>query len=179
MQETADWIKHWNDIADAAVSAVLFFVLIVLVVRVFGKRTTAQFNNFDWIINITIGSLAASGILLDSVPALRAVAAILVMVMLQFMLTWLTVRSDVVSRIVKASPTLLFHKGEYVRKAMKRSRISEEEICSTLREHGMVNSDVNWVILESDGTMTVIPKQDVELSDAATMANVERPARIE
>ncbi len=90
MRETADWIKSWNDIGDAVLSALLFYVVIVVMVRIVGIRSTAQLNNFDWIINVTVGSIAASGILLDSVPALRAVAAIISLAALQFTLTWLT-----------------------------------------------------------------------------------------
>ncbi len=178
MEHQADWIKNWGEILDAAVSAVLFYFLIVAMVRIFGKRSTAQLNNFDWIINITVGSLAASGILLTSVPALRAAVAILTIMVLQFMLTWLTIRSRRVARLVKVSPTLLFHKGEYLHDAMRRSRISEEEVCSALREHGVARKDANWVILETDGQMTVIPKQDVTLAEADTMGNVERPPQL-
>ena len=156
----------------------LFYVLIVILVRAFGKRSTAQLNNFDWIINITVGSLAASGILLDSVPALRATVAIVVIMILQFILTWLALRSKIVARLVKASPTLLTHKGQYIRSALRETRVSEEEICSALREHGLATNDANWVVLESDGRLTVIPRQDIKLEEADTMGNVERPKEL-
>ena len=178
MVETSDWIKSWNDIGDAALSAVLFYALIVVAVRLFGKRSTAQLNNFDWIINITVGSLAASGILLDSVPALRATVAIVVIMALQFLMTWLVLRYEFVANLVKASPTLLTHKGVFLKSAMRSTRVSEEEILSVLREHGMVTNDANWVVLETDGRMTVIPKNEIELEDAQTMVNVERPGQL-
>jgi uncharacterized membrane protein YcaP (DUF421 family) len=47
-----------------------------------------------------------------------------------------------------------------------------------LREHGVARKDANWVILETDGRMTVIPKQDVALAEADTMGNVERPPHL-
>ena len=178
MTESADWIKDWNEIADTVLSAILFYFLIVVLVRVFGKRSTAQLNNFDWIINITVGSLAASGILLESVPVVRAAAAILTIMVLQFILTWLVIRVGAISRMVKASPTLLFHKGEYLQDTMRRARISKEEICSALREHGLADADANWVILETNGQMTVIPKQDIDLPQAVALDNVERPERL-
>ena len=179
MTDTADWIGSWNDIADTVLSAVLFYFVIVVVVRLAGKRSTSQLNNFDWIINVAVGSLAASGILLDSVPALRAVAAIITISVLQYALTKLVQKFDRVARIVKASPTMLTHKGEFLHEAMDRTRISEEEICSILREHGLTDADdANWVILETDGRLTVIPRQELALGDANTMANVEAPQSI-
>ena len=178
MSETADWFNNWNDIIDTALSAVLFYILIIVLVRVFGKRSTAQLNNFDWIINITVGSLAASGILLDSVPALRATVAIVVIMILQFILTWVVLRYKFVAHLVKASPTLLTHKGQYIDSALRKTRISREEICSALREHGLATNDANWVVLETDGRLTVIPKQDIELDEADAMGNVERPKQL-
>lgn len=178
MQETIDWFKNWNDVIDTALSTVLFYILIVILVRVFGKRSTAQLNNFDWIINITVGSLAASGILLDSVPALRATVAIVVIMILQFILTWVVIRSKFAAHLVKASPTLLTHKGQYIHSALRETRISKEEICSALRQHGLAKNDANWVVLETDGRLTVIPKQDIELDEPNAMGNVDRPPQL-
>lgn len=180
MSETADWIKNWNDIGDTVLSAILFYILIVAAVRIFGKRSTAQLNNFDWIINITVGSLAASGILLDSVPAIRATLAILTIMVLQFCMTWLALRYRWVSRIIKASPTLLTHRGDYLEATMRKTRVSHAEICAVLREHGIAEVEgANWVILETDGQLTVIPKSPIELDEASSMCNVERPRELQ
>lgn len=176
MEDTKDWVKNWSDVGDAALSAILFYVLIVALVRLLGNRSTAQLNNFDWIINVTVGSLAASGILLDSVPALRAAAAILTIMVLQFLSTYLVMRFDWMARIIKTSPTLLTHNGEFLQDSMRKTRVSEEEICSVLRQHGIARrEDMSWVVLETDGTLTVIPKNQLDLDDADTMCDVDRP----
>lgn len=57
---------------------------------------------------------------------------------------------------------------------MRKSRVSKEEIFSTLREHSMTSLDeANWIILKNDGQLTVIPRQDLKLTDTGTMASVE------
>lgn len=175
MTDASDWIISWADVADAALSAVLFYVLIVLVVRIVGKRATAQLNSFDWIINITVGSLAASGILLDSVSAARGAAAIVVIALLQVILTFLIQRLPWLSDIVKARPTMLVHKGRYIEKALRKTRVSKPEICGALRQHGLTRiEDATWVILETDGSMTVISGGDGEFGSATALGNVER-----
>lgn len=174
MNERQDWVMSWNEIGDAVLSAILFYILIVVAVRLFGKRSTAQLNNFDWIINITVGSLAASGILLETVPVVRAALAILTIMSLQFAMTWMALRYDRISNLIKASPTLLTHRGEYLEDAMRKTRISHEEICAVLREHGIAElKEANWVVLETDGKLTVIPKKELDLRNASTMSNVE------
>ena len=57
---------------------------------------------------------------------------------------------------------------------MRETRISEDEIRSILREHGMTDkNEANWVILETDGRMTVIPRKDISLNRADAMQGVE------
>ncbi len=164
-----------GEIFDTALSALLFYILIVAMVRMVGKRATAQLNNFDWIVNITVGSLAASGILLKNVPALRAVGAISVIALLQVFITILARRVSWVSKLVKAEPTLLVDKGTYLQPALRKTRIAEEEVCAALRSHGLARvDDASWVILETDGQMSVIPKTSIEIDEASTMGDVHR-----
>ena len=165
----------WVRTAEVAASAFLFYVLIVVMARIVGKRTTSELNNFDWIINVAVGSLAASGILLENVASLDAVAAIVVLAFCQYITTQAVQRSRTIANIVKAEPTLLTHKGNFLRDAMKRTRISEEEINTALRRNGLTcNADANWVILETNGTLSVIPQSEVSWEEAEALSNVER-----
>tara|TARA_A100001391_G_scaffold204318_1_gene199569 strand:- start:1299 stop:1844 length:546 start_codon:yes stop_codon:yes gene_type:complete len=168
--------SSWPRIAEVAANALLFYILIVVMVRVVGKRTTSELNNFDWIINVVVGSLAASGILLSNVASLDAIAAIIVLATCQYVTTMMVQRSKTIANIIKAKPTLLTHKGTYLRDAMKRTRISEEEINTALRRNGITeNGDANWVVLETNGELSVIPRQDVRWKDAKALSAVHAP----
>ena len=165
--------SSWERLATIAVGALFFYFVIVSLVRLLGKRTTSQMNNFDWIITIAVGSLAASGILLKNVTLLDAFFAIAMLGLLQWMTTWLVIRSNLVARLVKAEPTLLTHKGRFLEDAMKRTRVSREEILSTLRAEGITDCDgANWVILETNGEMSVIPRQEMSIEDVDTLEGV-------
>ena len=92
-------------------------------------------NNFDWIISSATGSLAASEILLKNVAIADAVVAIAMLSALQYVTTWLVLKSDRFSGLVKAHPTLLTHRGEFLTDVMKAGRVSEKEIIAVLRSH--------------------------------------------
>ena len=180
MTESLNIWSSWQRVVEISANALLFYILIVVMVRLVGKRTTSEFNNFDWIINVAVGSLAASGILLRNVASVDAIAAIVVLATCQFVTTKLVMRSDDVANVVKAEPTLLTHKGKYLRDAMARTRISEEEIKTALRAAGITtNSDANWVVLETNGTMSVIPRQDVQWDDADALSDVNCPEELQ
>ena len=160
-------------IVSTGFSAVVLFVVIVLLIRMLGKRATGQMSNFDWIVSVTVGSLAASGILLKEVSLADAVLAIAVLGVLQWSTAWLAARSEWFEKLVRAKPRLLVHKGRLLEEDMRRERISRHEIFAYLRANGYVGpEEANWVVLENDGTMTVIPRQDAGFDDAGLLDDV-------
>lgn len=179
MPDTINVWSSWIRLAEISVNAVLFYILIIVMVRIVGKRTTSQLNNFDWIINVAVGSLAASGILLRNVASVDAMIAIAVLAACQYGTTHLVQRSKLVASAVKAEPTLLTHKGKFLRDAMERTRISEEEIKTALRRNGLTeNAGANWVVLEPNVELSVIPRQDVTWENAEALADVSAPPNL-
>jgi uncharacterized membrane protein YcaP (DUF421 family) len=62
---------------------------------------------------------------------------------------------------------------------MKRTRITEEEIKSALREHGITKNDgANWVVLETNGNLSVVPRQEIKWEEAETLSDVRAPNRM-
>jgi len=171
--DVSTWFNSWERLWSVGQGTVFFFVFIVVLIRISGKRTTSQMNNFDWIVLVAIGSLASSGILLENVSIADAGFAIVLLAFLQWLTTWLVIRSDRFANLIKPSPRMLTHKGKLLEGPMRKERISRHEIEAVLRGQGFTAlSDANWVILESDGSMTVIPKQDADLSDVDLMRSV-------
>ena len=176
MTQTIDtWFNSLDRLESVAISAVLFYLLIILMTRLVGKRTTGQMNNFDWLVTVAVGSLAASGILLKDVSIADAVLAIVILFGLQWLTTWLVLHSEFVRRVIKARPRMLLHKGEIQKQALRSERISEAEIYTALREQGFANlEDANWVIIENNGKITVIPRDSMSLEEADLMQDVMR-----
>ena len=175
MDETIEtWFNSPERLQSVAVGAVVFYLIIIIMARLTGKRTTGQMNNFDWLVTVAVGSLAASGILLRDVSIADAALAIIIIFALQWLTTWLVLRSPFMCRLIKPKPRLLLDKGGMLKDAMHKERISEAELYTAMREEGLVNlEEANWVILENNGKMTVIKRRDVELEDAKLMENVE------
>ena len=174
MEQNIDtWFNSLDRLSSIAIGAVVFYLLIVLMTRLVGKRTTGQMNNFDWLVTVAVGSLAASGILLKDVSIADAALAICIMFALQWLTTWLVLRSPLICRMVKARPRLLLHQGEILKEALRKERISEAEIYTALREQGLANlDDASWVILENNGKMTVIQRGSAQLESAELMQDV-------
>ena len=162
----------FGDIIRILISAPLMYFAVVCFIRLSGKRSTSQMNNFDWVVTVALGSLVGSGIILADVTITEALLAIGLLLFMQWCLTSLIVRSRFVADLAKAEPRLLVENGQILKRAACKERISEREIKSAVREAGLISlSDVQWVILETDASLTVLPKKDYSPQNDA-LANV-------
>lgn len=142
-----------------ALTAVMIYVLIVLVTKVSGKRSTSQLNNFDWIVTVMIGSLGASTILLKDIPFIEGATSILVLYLLQFLVTKYASISPVFSNFILSEPRIVFYQGQFLPDAMQAERLTRQEIECAMRSEG-INSfdDIEAIVFESDAKLTIIPK---------------------
>ena len=157
------FFDSWPALAKALLAAPILYALVVAGVRLTGKRTTGQMNNFDWIVTVAMGSITASGIVIDDVSLSEAGGAIAVLLALQWAITRLTLRSGKLDDFVKAEPALLVHEGRLLKDAMRRERITKDEVVAKLRGKGIAKlSDVSALILENDGTFSVLRRDDTQ-----------------
>ena len=109
---------------------------------------------------VALGSAFATVVLDKSVPLAEGVVAFAVLIALQYVITWLSVRVRWVRALVKSEPTLLVSDGAYLDAAMSAQRVTREEVEAALREQGVSGIEtVACVVLETDGTLSVIPER--------------------
>ena len=150
-----------KDAANILVATPLLYVTVIVLVRFSGKRTTSQMNGFDWVVTVATGSLVASGILPGGSSAIESILAITLLVALQWLVTLGVSRSAAVQSAVKATPRLLLRNGEFLREAMLHERVSEAEVRAQVRASGHTRiEDVEWVILETDASLSVALETD-------------------
>lgn len=151
------FFDNWYGLLRILAVAPIAYLVLILALRVSGKRTLSKMNAFDFIVTVALGSTLASTITSETVALVEGILALAMLITLQFIITWLSVRSPTVSRLVKAEPSLLYHNGRYIDPEMKRSRITESEVQAAIREQGHGSMDqVAAVILETDGTFSVV-----------------------
>ncbi|WP_051241587.1 DUF421 domain-containing protein [Azohydromonas australica] len=147
----------WMPLARILVLGTLAYAALVLLLRVTGKRTLSKLNAFDLIVTVALGSTLATVLLSKDVALAEGLTALALLVLLQGALTWLSVRSPRVSRLVKSEPSLLFLEGRFLQGAMKRERVTEDELRSAVRQQGIGRlEEVAAVVLETDGSLNVI-----------------------
>ena len=171
-------------IGRVVIVGVLAYVSLVLLLRVSGKRTLSKLNAFDFVVTVALGSTLATVLLSKDVALAEGVTAFALLIALQFVITWASARSGTVRRLVKSEPALLFFHGDFLRDAMRRERVTEDELRAAVRASGVASlEDVAAVVLETDSNLTVIRRSGACETDAhrppfpehSTLAGVPPP----
>ena len=153
--------SDWSTLGRIIIVGTLAYISLVVLLRVTGKRTLSKMNAFDLIVTVALGSTLATVLLSKDVALVDGVVAFALLIGLQFVITWLSVRSPTVSRLVKATPTLLLYRGEVLHGALRRARVVEAEVLAAVRESGyLALEQVEAVVLETDGTFSVIKRSE-------------------
>ena len=154
---------------------IMAYLSLILILRVSGKRTLTKMNAFDLIVTVALGSILASIMTSKDITLAQGITAFMTLVILQFILTKLSYSSSSFSKLVKSNPALLFYQGEFLREQLKKERILEIEIYQAIRSSGHASLDeVQAVILETDGTLSVISNSDqADLKESALFTAVD------
>ena len=159
MDEATFFFGGWEPVARILVVGTLAYIALVVLLRVTGKRTLAQMNAFDFIITVALGASFGRILTARNVALLEAVTAFALLITLQYLVTWLQVRSPAFARTITAPPALPYYDGRLLTDTLQRERVTEAEVETALREHGVGSySEVTAVILESNGRFAVIKK---------------------
>ncbi|WP_243418067.1 DUF421 domain-containing protein [Actinomycetospora cinnamomea] len=147
------------------------YAFLVVLLRVSGKRTLAKLNAFDLVVTVALGSTLATILLSTDVAWAEGAVALALLVGLQFVVAWATTRWPSSRSAVTAAPTLLLHRGEVLDDALRAHRVSRGELRQAVRASGSGDlSQVGAVVLESDGTLSVVTASS--LGDASALADV-------
>lgn len=151
------WFESWESLTAVLVKGVLAYAFIVFVLRVTGKRTLSKMNAFDLIVTVALGSTLATVLLSADVTLANGAAALALLVVLQYVVTWLSVRVPFFQQVIKAEPRLLFHRKQFLEAAMRKERVTREELLAAARSQGISSiDDVSSIVLETDGSLSVL-----------------------
>lgn len=149
--------------------AFILYFLIVLVMRMMGKRQIAQMQPFELVITILIAELAATPMENSAIPLISGVIPILTLLSIQVLVSFISLKSEIFREIVCGRPSILIDKGRIVQSEIRRLRINMNDLLEQLRSKDYPNlSDVEYAILETNGQLSILPKSDkrqVNVSD--------------
>ena len=150
------FFESWYNVGRTVTLSIIGFAALMILLRVSGKRTLSKLNAFDFVFVVAVGSVFASTIISKDITLVEGVAAMATLIAIQVIMAELAARFPIAERIINGEPTLLLSRGKFIPRALRKERITEEEVRGAIRANGVNRvEDVDAVILENDGTLSV------------------------
>ena len=138
---------------------IILYFYIVLVYRLMGKKEVGKLSIIDLIVSILIAELAAMSIESTDRSIFVSIVPILVLVIIQIVLSYVSLKNEKVRKIIDGNPTTIIKEGKIKFNEMAKLRYSLEDLITQLREQGIKSiEEVDYAILENNGKLSVFQK---------------------
>ncbi|MBQ8687854.1 MAG: DUF421 domain-containing protein [Ruminococcus sp.] len=141
------------------IRSILLYIVVVFSVRLMGKRQLGELQPSELVITILISNIATLPLENPSIPLLMGVLPILVLVCFEVIISWLTLKSKGLRRLISGSPKIVIRDGKIAQKTMRDLRLTVDDLLMALRSNQIFTpEEVQFAIVETTGTISVYPK---------------------
>lgn len=145
---------------DIVIRATVAFCFIFLLVRIVGRRELNSLEPFDLIMLVVLGDLVQQGVTQQDNSVTGLILAAGTIGVLTVIVSWLSWRFRRLRVVLEGEAVIIVQDGNVIQRNIDVNRITREEIASAARQQQVESiSDIRWAVLETDGQITVIPKQ--------------------
>ena len=141
--------------------SIVLYIIVLIVMRLMGKREIGQLQPFELAISIMIADLATIPMTEIGIPIFNGIIPILGLLLMHLIISIINLKSLKGREIICGKPTILIYRGKIDEKALKKERFTINELQEKLRGNNIVNlGDVEYAILETSGEVTIIQKPE-------------------
>jgi uncharacterized membrane protein YcaP (DUF421 family) len=142
---------------EASIRAVLFYVFLVLVVRIVGRRPGKQITPFEFVLVFFMGGLALTAMVGDDASLTNAFIQILTVAIMHFFIAMARTRSSWLARLLDGTPLILLEDGTWRSQTLSKMRIQDDDVMAQARDQGIATLDkIEIAILERNGQISII-----------------------
>jgi len=134
------------------------YLLIILALRIFGKKELAQLSVVDLVFILLISNSVQDAMVSTEhekfIGGLMAAATLFI---LNYVLKFISFRSPKVTFLLQGEPVMLIHNGKLLTPNLRKEKITEAELHAAIREHGVESfHDVDLAVMETDGNISIL-----------------------
>ena len=139
--------------------AIVLYIVVLIVMRIMGKREIGQMQPFELAISIMIADLAATPMAETGIPISNGIIPILGLLVMHLVISTINIKSTKAREILCGKPSILINRGKIDENILRKERFTINELEERLRDNNIFNiGDVEYAILETSGQVTVIQK---------------------
>lgn len=152
-----------HDLVIIGFRTVLFYIIILLALRIMGKREVGELGVIDVVVFIIMAEVAAFALDSTDEKLMEAIVPIVVLLLIQLITSYVSLKSKKFRDIVDGDPSVLIRHGEIIEDEMRRQRYNLDDLFQQLREEKIGSiREVTFAFLEPSGNLSVFTKQDTQ-----------------
>lgn len=159
------------------IRTIILYFIVLFAIRIMGKSELSKMSPFQMVVIFMIAELAAIPIESPTVSFISGVIAIFTLLLLQVLISYISIKSEKFKNFINGRPSVIIENGQINQEEMKRLRISINDLMEQLRLGNTPSiSDVDYAVLESNGSMSIIARPDKK---TVTLKDMGIPAKEE
>ena len=137
---------------------VVVYLVLIVVVRLMGKRQVGQMEPSEFVVTMLVANLASIPMEDAGIPLSAGMVPIITVLGLELILSTLSLRSIFIRKLLCGKPVILIENGRILRENLRRTRVTLDELAGHLREKDVLDPRaVQFAILETNGNLSVFP----------------------
>ena len=141
------------------VRSIILYVIVLVVMRLMGKREIGQLQPFELAIAIMIADLASVPMSEVEIPIINGIIPILSLLVMHLIISFVNLKSIKMRQLICGKPSILIYRGKINEKVLVKERFTINELQERLRANNINNlADVEYAILETSGQVSIIQK---------------------
>lgn len=149
-----------SDFLNICFRTILVLVILFFITKMMGKKQISELNFFDYVVGITIGSIAADISLDIEKDMIAGIAALFIYGFISYIISFVSIKSILAIRFFIGVPTVLVEKGKIIESGLKKSKIDVNDLLMEARENGYFNLDeIDYALMEVNGNISFLPKE--------------------
>ncbi|MFZ5651231.1 MAG: DUF421 domain-containing protein [Bacillota bacterium] len=147
------------ELTELVYRTIFVYFVVLIVIRMMGKREIGQLSPFDFVVAIIIAEIAAMPMQSPSFPIWHSIVPMLVVAFLEIGLSFAALHSRGLRMFLDGRPQVVINDGVILKEELRRARYNLDDLMSQLRERGYPRpDDVEVAVLETSGRLSVVPK---------------------
>lgn len=139
--------------------SIIIYIIVLIVMRLMGKREIGQMQPFELAISIMIADLASIPMTDIGIPISNGIIPIMGLLVMHLVISILNMKSGTLRGLICGKPTILIYRGKIDEEKLRAERLTLNELEEKLRSNNVMNlGDVEYAILETSGDISVIQK---------------------
>lgn len=148
-------------LAELVMRVLLIYLLLLIAMRIMGKREVGQLSNLDFVVAIVVAELATLPLTDRNLSLMHSVVPMLILTALQVIVSVVCLKSNRFRRLLYGTPDLLIASGKLQMKEMRKARYNIDDLMSQLRQKDVFDiAEVAYAVLETSGELTVLLKSE-------------------